>query len=89
MKVKIIGMKLYAIDKSGKKIDQFKVVWIGDLAFGEIRSMSSDKQFLELHCERIDGLETENKRLKDNNDALLARPASVKCPKCETVIKSV
>lgn len=37
----------------------------------------------------LDRQADENKRLKENNAALMNRPASVECPKCKIKIKCV
>jgi len=50
---KIKGMELQAIDEKGKRVEKFKVVWVGNLAFGEIGTGTTEKQFLELYDKQL------------------------------------
>lgn len=60
----IAGMLLYATNESGKKVEQFKVQWVGQLAFGIINEHSTDRQYLELHSKEFDKLQAEVEQLK-------------------------
>lgn len=65
-KTQIQGMNLYATDAKGNKIEKFKVIWMGPLAFGETDSETTQKRFVELHCDSEAELQTakeENERL--------------------------
>lgn len=44
-------MKLIAHDSNGDKVDVFKVVFIDDLAFGEIFSGTTNRKLLQLYIE--------------------------------------
>ncbi len=63
-KATITNLPLYATDSKDKRIKCFKIVRIGPVAVGCIKDNTTEKEFLQLHCENCETLQAKNKRLK-------------------------
>ena len=64
-KTTITNLPLYATNSKGERVERFKVVWLGPVAIGCIKDNTTEKTFLQLHCENCEVLQAQNKRLKE------------------------